>query len=59
VLADLPATRGEMVGLEQAEGKLWLASVMTYDLGYFDEDDCRLEPTKDPFGKRLLPMSQV
>lgn len=30
---------------------------MTYDLGYFDEDTCRLEPIEDPFGNNLLPMS--
>jgi len=32
---------------------------MSYDLGYFDEDACRLEPINDPFGKNVLPMSRV
>jgi len=50
---------GQKVGIKQVDDKLWLASFMTYDLGYFDEDDCRLEPINDPFGKKLLPMSQV
>ena len=30
---------------------------MTYNLGYFDEDTCRLEPIEDPFGSNVLPMS--
>ena len=30
---------------------------MTYDLGYVDEDSCRLEPIEDPFGSNVLPMS--
>ncbi len=29
-----------------------------YDLGYFDEDTCRLEPIEDPFGRNVLPMSR-
>ena len=28
-----------------------------YDLGYFDDETCRLEPIEDPFGPRLSPMS--
>ncbi len=48
---------GQKVGIKQVDDRLWLASFMTYDLGYFDEDTCRLEPIEDPFGKNLLPMS--
>jgi putative transposase len=29
---------------------------MDYDLGYFDDETCRLEPIEDPFGPRLLPI---
>ena len=50
---------GQKVGIKQVDDTLWLASFMTYDLGYFDEDSCRLEPIDDPFGKNLLPMSPV
>jgi len=50
---------GQKVGIKQVEDKLWLASFMSYDLGYFDEDACRLEPINDPFGKNVLPMSRV
>src|SRR5579875_2713697 len=49
---------GQKIGIKQVDDKLWLASFMTYDLGYFDEDACRLEPIANPFGKNVLPMSQ-
>ncbi len=32
---------------------------MDYDLGYFDEESCRLEPLTNPFGPKVLPMSPV
>jgi len=50
---------GQKVGIKQVEPKLWLASFMTYDIGYFDEDSCRVEPLARPFGKNVLPMSSV
>ncbi len=49
---------GQKVGIKQVEDKIWLASFMAYDLGYFDEDTCRLEPIEDPFGRNVLPMSR-
>lgn len=49
---------GQKVGIRQVDDKLWLASFMNYDLGYFDEEACRLEPIDNPFGKNVLPMSQ-
>jgi hypothetical protein len=30
-----------------------------YDLGYFDDETCRLEPLANPFGPKVLPMSSV
>jgi len=30
---------------------------MDYDVGYFDDETCRLEPIDNPFGSKLLPMS--
>ena len=48
---------GQKLGIKQVDDRLWLASFMTYDLGYFDEDTCRLEPIENPFGKNVLPMS--
>lgn len=32
---------------------------MDYDLGYFDDETCRLEPLQNPFGPKVLPMSPV
>jgi putative transposase len=48
---------GQTVGVKQTDDHLWLVSFMDYDLGYFDDETCRLEPIADPFGPRLLPMS--
>jgi hypothetical protein len=28
-----------------------------YDLGFFDEDSCRLGNAENPFGAKVLPMS--
>ena len=49
---------GQNVGIKQVDDKLWLASFMSHDLGFFDEDTCRLEPIADPFGRNVLPMSR-
>ena len=48
---------GQRVGIKQVEDRLWLVSFMDYDLGYFDDTECRLEPLDNPFGSKLLPMS--
>jgi putative transposase len=50
---------GQMVGIKQVDDRLWLASFMDYDLGYFDDETCRLEPIANPFGAKVLPMSPV
>ena len=49
---------GQAVGIKQDEDHIWLASVMDYDLGYFDDETSRLEPLPNPFGPKVLPMSQ-
>lgn len=49
---------GQAVGIKQVEDHIWLASFMDYDLGYFDDETCRLEPLPNPFGPKVLPMSQ-
>jgi putative transposase len=48
---------GQTVGVKQTAEHIWLVTFMDYDLGYFDDETCRLEPIADPFGPRLLPMS--
>src|SRR5207249_3945432 len=48
---------GQAVGVKQVHERVWLVSFMDYDLGYFDDETCRLEPIENPFGPKLLPMS--
>ncbi len=50
---------GQTVGVKQVDDRIWLASFMDYDLGYFDDETCRLEPLPNPFGPEVLPMSPV
>ena len=47
----------QSVGIKEVNDKIWLVSFMDYDLGYFDEDSCRVEPLENPFGPKVLPMS--
>ena len=48
---------GQRVGIKQVEDRLWLVSFTDYDLGYFDDTECRLKPLNNPFGTKLLPLS--
>lgn len=48
---------GQNVGVTQVSERLWLVTFMQYDLGYFDDETCRLEPIENPFGPKVLPMS--
>jgi putative transposase len=48
---------GQNVGVTQVGDRLWLVTFMEYDLGYFDDETCRLEPIENPFGPKVLPMS--
>ena len=45
------------VGVKQVDERIWLVTFMHYDLGYFDDETCRLEPIQNPFGATVLPMS--
>ena len=48
---------GQNVGVTQVGERMWLVTFMHYDLGYFDDETCRLEPIENPFGPTVLPMS--
>jgi putative transposase len=48
---------GQAVGIKEVQDDIWLVSFMDYDLGYFDLETRVLEPLKNPFGSKLLPMS--
>jgi putative transposase len=45
---------GQTVGVKQTDDRIWLVSFMDYDLGYFDDETCRLEPLPNPFGPAVL-----
>jgi hypothetical protein len=47
---------GQDVGVTQVSDRIWLVTFMDYDLGYFDDETCRLEPIEHPFGPKVLPM---
>jgi putative transposase len=45
------------VGVTQVGDHVWLVTFMHYDLGYFDDEACRVEPIENPFRpKKVLPM---
>ncbi len=50
---------GQNVGIKQVSDRIWLVTFIDYDLGYFDDETCRLEPIDNPFGPKVLPMSPV
>jgi putative transposase len=50
---------GQNVGVKQVDERIWLLTFMHYDLGFFDDETCRLEPAENPFQAKVFPMSQV
>ena len=40
---------GQSVGIREVADKIWLVSFMKYDLGFFDEEEGRVEPGSNPF----------
>jgi putative transposase len=47
---------GPSVGVTQVGERIWLVIFTHYDVGYFDNETCRLEPIDNPFGPKLLPI---
>ena len=41
---------GELVGLREVDDQVWLVSFLDFDLGFFDQDEGRVEPAQNPFG---------
>jgi hypothetical protein len=50
---------GQAVSIKEMHDDIWLVSFMDYDLGYFDLETRVLEPLENPFGPKVLPVSQV
>jgi len=48
---------GQRVGVTQVGERVWLVTFMRYDLGYFDDETCRLESIDNPCALKVLPMS--
>jgi putative transposase len=53
------AFAGQKVGVKQVEEKIWLASFMQYDLGFFDHETCSIESATNPFFAKVSPISPV
>jgi putative transposase len=51
---------GQIVGLREVADQIWLVSFIGYDLGFFDQDEDRVEPAPNPFApETLLTMCPV
>jgi len=49
---------GQCVGIREVDEQIWLVSFMHYDLGFFDQDEGRVEPAPNPFApETVLTMS--
>ena len=51
------AFAGQKVGIKEVADKIWLVSFMSYDLGFFDHETCRIESAENPFVAKVSPMS--
>ena len=45
---------GQVLGLTEVDDQIWLVTFMTYDLGFFDQDEDRVEPGPNPFAPEKL-----
>lgn len=45
------AFAGQEVGIKEIEEGIWVVSFLDYDLGYFDEENMRVEPVDNPFSR--------
>ena len=50
---------GQTVGIREVSDRIWLVSFMDFDLGFFDQDEDRVEPAQNPFLLKVLPMCPV
>ena len=50
---------GQNVGITEVSNDIWLVSFMDYDLGFFDQDEDKVQPTENPFMPKVLPISSV
>jgi len=51
---------GQHIGIREVADRIWLVSFMEFDIGFFDEEENRVEPVgTNPFAPKVLPMSPV
>ncbi len=51
---------GQHIGIREVADRIWLVSFMEFDIGFFDEEENRVEPVGiNPFAPKVLPMSPV
>lgn len=50
---------GQLVGIREVSDQIWVVSFMDFDLGFFDQDEGRIEPAANPFLPKVLTMSSV
>jgi putative transposase len=43
---------GQNVGVTEVGERTWLVTFMHYDLGYFEEEECRLERSRIPSARK-------
>ena len=43
---------GQKLGIKDVDEGIWLASLMHYDMGYFDLEPKALQPLDNPLGTR-------
>ena len=49
---------GQTIGIREVDDTIWLVSFMHYDVGFFDQNENRVQPVGDnPFVPKVLPMS--
>ena len=49
---------GQSVGIREVDDQIWLVSFLDLDLGFFDQDEGRMEPAPNPFvPEKVLTMS--
>jgi len=49
---------GQNLGIKGISDDVWLATFMNDDLGFFDSATDRITSVENPFGDKVLPMSQ-
>ena len=50
---------GQNAGIREVADKIWLVSFIDYDLGFFDEDENKVQPANNPFMPKVLPILSV